>query len=209
MRLLKKPLAAASFGIFLLVGCASDEGAKKENTVTENSTDGEKKPQGATRIADDAFDPAAFEKRDLDLNGDGKADAYQFLTKGKPEDVLVVRKEIDVNFDGNIDIIRTMDEKGNLIQERFDHDFDGRIDVVNIFERGSLVRKEYDTNYDGTVDMWRFFDNAVIARKEADMNFDGKVDLWEYYEKGQIDRVGIDRNADGVVDDWQTAAGEG
>lgn len=166
-------------------------------------------PAGPQRIPDDTFDMSAFERKELDLNKDGVPDAYQFL-KTVDEDVIVVRKEVDVNFDAKVDLVREFNDRGDLVSERLDTDFDGRIDVVNFFEEGLIARKEYDTNFDNVVDLWRYFDKGVIARKEADLNHDGNVDYWEYYENGQIDRVGIDRDSDGVVDDWETAgAGAG
>lgn len=161
--------------------------------------------QGAARIAADDFDYESYEQRALDLNRDGLPDAYQYVqpVDGNP---VVFRKEVDVNFDGRIDLIRTFSADEELLVERLDHDFDGRIDVVNYFEQGAIVRKEYDTNYDATIDMWRYYDQGMVSRKEADLNYDGRVDYWEYFEQGQLDRIGIDRDADGEVDDWETSS---
>lgn len=202
-----KVLAAISVSLTALPGvwlsgCSSAE-EKPDPGVAETARE---EVKGAQRIPADDFDPAGFERRDLDLNKDGIPDAYQFARVVEGE-LVVFRKEVDVNFDGKIDLARTFDEKGELLAERLDTDFDGRVDVVNVFEKGIIVRKEYDTNFDSNVDLWRYFEKNVIARKEADLNHDGKVDYWEYYENGQIDRVGIDRDSDGVVDEWETAGG--
>jgi hypothetical protein len=74
---------------------------------------------GALRIVEQDADVSGFSRRDLDLNKDGRPDAYQFveIVEGQPR---VVRKEVDVNFDGKIDIIRKMDAKGDLVEERID-----------------------------------------------------------------------------------------
>jgi hypothetical protein len=180
------------------IACASGDAAKKPDTPAGAVTPS---GPGAGRIAEDSFDASCCNKRDLDLNKDGKADAYQF-TKVIDDQAVIVRKEVDVNFDGKIDLIRDLSDKGTLVNERLDTDFDGRVDLVVFFEREQIVRKEYDTNFDAKVDMWRFFDKQVIVREEADLNYDGRVDYWEYFEGGKLDRVGIDRDHDGNVDEW-------
>ncbi len=185
--------AACVFG----AGCTTDDAAKKPDAPAA-SAEGS---VGATRLADDAFDPSCCHKHEFDLNRDGRPDSYQF-TKVIDNEVVVVRKENDVNFDGRIDLIRNLTDKGELKEERLDNDFDGRIDLVVFFEKGVIVRKEYDTNFDKKVDMWRYFDKGVLTREEADLDYDGKVDYWEYYEGGKLDRVGIDRDHDGNVDEW-------
>lgn len=174
--------------------CASNEAANGDTAASF---------AGAQRIDDDTFNPDKFQRRDLDLNKDGKPDAYQFvqIVDDQPR---IVRKEIDVNFDGKVDVIRILDDKGNLIEERLDTDFDGKIDVVVHFQNGQIVLKTYDMNFDNKIDVWRTFEKGVIVKEEGDMNFDGVVDLWEYYEGGVLDRVGVDRNGDGTVDEWQS-----
>src|ERR1044071_5464321 len=85
------------------VACSTDEGAKNGDThITNNAGEAS---VGATRLADDGFDPGCCNKREFDLNRDGKPDSYQFV-KVIDNEPVVVRKENDVNFDGRIDLIR-------------------------------------------------------------------------------------------------------
>lgn len=196
-------IAALLAVVIPLVGaCASDEGTRRAGGLDGGGGSGDGSA-GPVRIADDAFDAGCCNKREFDLNRDGKPDAYQFV-KVIDDTPVVVRKENDVNFDGRIDLVRSLTDKGELDQERLDNDFDGKIDLVVFFEKGVIVRKEYDTNFDQKSDLWRFFDKGNIVREEADLNYDGAVDYWEYFEGGQLDRVGIDRDADGNVDEWMT-----
>jgi hypothetical protein len=199
--------ACAAAGL-AFAACAGVD--KKDAPAQTQSETAKETPDstGAARLPADDFDASCCEKRNLDLNGDGVPDAYQFFKTVEGE-VVVLRKEVDVNFDGAIDLIRNFNETGDLISERLDTDFDRKVDVVNIFEKGAIVRKEYDTNFDNAVDVIRFYEKGIISRKEADLNHDGKTDYWEYYEAGKIDRVGIDRDADGEVDEWETMAEEG
>ncbi len=184
----------------LLFGCTFDAAGRADLNGGEM--------KGPDRLADDTFDPACCSQREFDLNRDNKPDAYTFAKKGDAG-TLVVRRENDINFDGKIDLIRTLNDQGELVQERLDADFDGRVDLVIILEKGKIVRKEYDTNFDAKADMWRYFDKDAVARKEADLNYDGRVDYWEYFEGGKLDRVGIDRDADGNVDEWIQSTSEG
>jgi hypothetical protein len=199
--LLFASLAAAAL---FLGACASDDAAEKgENGDGEAIED-----DGAMSIDTwDQFDATGLEKRRLDLNQDGKPDAYQWLKVVSSDDIQVRRKEVDINFDGKIDVVRNFNKRGDVVSEHMDMDFDGRVDVVNFFEGGAVTRKEYDTNFDSKVDIWRYFEANVVVRKEADRDFDGKIDYWEYYEDGRIDRIGVDNDGDGTADEWQRGAG--
>jgi hypothetical protein len=199
MRFLIVTLGAA----LALCACATDDAAEEGDNP---SLGGGADSTGPERMENpqESFNESDYSRRDLDLNADGKPDAYQFsfIEDGKR---VVVRKEVDVNFDAKIDLIRAFNDKGDLLQEWLDTDFDKSIDVVNFFEKGKITRKEYDTNFDSNVDVWRYFTNGVIDRKEADLDHDGRKDYWEYYEGGKIDRVGVDRDGDGEVDEWEVA----
>ena len=205
-------LLASSCALALTLGCATLGGKSGDEAMAANK-DQKKKPKkvgqelekAAALITNDDFDASAYQKRDSDLNSDGVLDVTEYFTIEEETEVLA-RKEVDVNFDKKMDVVRTFNKKRELTMERMDTDFDGTVDVVSIFEQAQLVRKEYDTNFDQKVDLWRFFEEGNIVKKEADLNYDGEIDYWEYFEGGKIDRVGIDRDSDGEVDDWELAA---
>lgn len=143
---------------------------------------------------------------EYDLNHDQRADVWSFSVARKGEDGkefdALVRKELDINWDGKVDISRSYATNGQLEREELDLDFDGKIDQVNIYESGVLVKKERDLDYNGSPDLWVFFEKGQIGRKERDTNADGKIDYWEYWEGEQVDRVGEDLDGDGNVDRW-------
>jgi len=120
---------------------------------------------------------------------------------GKDIDRLV-RKELDINADGKIDISRTYDEREQISREALDLDFDGKVDQVNFYEKGVIVRKERDLSSAGKPSLWLFFEKGKLVRKERDTNGDGRVDYWEYWENDQVDRIGEDLDGDGNVDKW-------
>lgn len=142
-----------------------------------------------------------------DLNQDSIPDVYSIYKEEAGSDGAttrkLVRKEIDVNFDGSVDIWRHYNEAERLVKEELDYNFDGRVDAVNTFDQGALVRKEVDVEFDQAPDIFKTYKGGELVRVERDTNNDGKIDLWEYYERGTLSRVGRDQDGDGQVETWQ------
>jgi hypothetical protein len=143
---------------------------------------------------------------EYDLNGDKKPDVWVYSVKGKNAEgkdaERLVRKELDINWDGRIDIAREYDDREQMARESLDLDFDGKVDQFNYYEKNAIVRKERDLTSSGKISEWVFFEKGKVVRKERDGNGDGKVDYWEYWEGDQVDRVGEDLDGDGNVDKW-------
>ncbi len=143
---------------------------------------------------------------EFDLNGDKKPDVWTYTAPGKSADgkdiEKLVRKELDINWDGRVDIARNYDEREQVEREALDLDFDGKVDQVNYYEKSIIVRKERDLSSAGRPSLWLFYEKGKLVRKERDTNGDGKVDYWEYWEGDQVDRVGEDLDGDGNVDKW-------
>lgn len=112
------------------------------------------------------------------------------------------KKEVDVNSDGTINIVRLYDQDGVPIREKVDSNLDGTFDTINYYDNGQLVRKELLSEDESEVLETRFYSEGTIIRVERDRTGDGKVDYWEYYEDGILDRVGQDLDADGRADTW-------
>lgn len=144
-----------------------------------------------------------------DANQDGETDVWKYLDEyPDPNDPSVtktrlVRKEVDVNFDGQINIVRHYNEAGELKLERVDVDLDGIPDYENHLDNGRLVQRDV-LGPDGRVLAMRYYTNGEIQRVEKDTNGDSKIDYWEFYEQGILDRIGQDLNGNGRADTWQT-----
>jgi hypothetical protein len=190
-------MAAAVAGFLALAGCATEAAAKKDDAANEGEA-----------LSDNIRQKKAGNEtvKEFDLNGDKRADVWVYSVAGKGPDGKpidrVVRKELDINWDGRVDIARTYDENEQLSVEKLDLDFDGKIDQVNYFEKGVVVRKERDLTASGKPSLWLFYERGRLVRKERDTNGDGKVDYWEYWEGDQVDRIGEDLDGDGTVDKW-------
>ncbi len=141
----------------------------------------------------------------LDTNHDGTPDVrkhYLRVGQGRTARLVMVCREVDLNYDGIKDVFRFYNDEGRPTREEADRDFDGRIDVMAYFEGGTIAREEWDTNRDARADTWIYFERGAPNRGERDTNFDGRADAWEYYEGGHVQRIGYDLDNDGRVDQW-------
>jgi hypothetical protein len=182
-----------------LCGCASDQSAKKP----------EEAPQAQEQVAPEPIrpEPTSGEKvTKKDTNGDEKPDVWVYAVEERGADgegrQRMVRKELDINWDGRVDITTYYDAREEREREAMDLDFDGKVDSVFFYEKGVNVRRERDLNGDGRPDVWVYYEKGRLARKERDSNGDSRVDYWEYWENNQVDRIGEDLDGDGNVDKW-------
>lgn len=148
----------------------------------------------------------------VDINGDKKPDVWNYTVPatdkhGKPRQRLV-RKELDLNWDGKVDLVRVYADDESIREEIFDLDFDGKPDQVTQYENGVVVKKSRDLSNTGRPSQWSYYENGKLVRKERDTNADGKVDYWEYWSGGKLERIGEDLDFDGKVDKWTTAGAE-
>ncbi len=150
-----------------------------------------------------------LELKRFDLNRDEQPDIFKFYkmapdAKDKTTQIgHLVRKEVDINHDGRVDVVILYDDSEVRTEEHTDLDFDGRIDEKAFYENNALVRKEIDLNYDGKSDISKYYVNGKLQRIESDRNSDKIIDTWEYYEGGNLDRIGTDTTGDGEVDRWE------
>lgn len=190
------------FFIFCGFGTMSCGGKTNKKSNTANSENA--KPRGPLRsIADSARCVAddAIEVKE-DLNQDTAIDVRKLYKQIGKEKVLVCR-ESDLNYDGVLDMYQFLDDDGQMKRDEVDLDFDGHIDVVSHWSAGKVFKQELDQNSDGYVDTIRHFKDGKIFKTEGDMDQNGHIDYWEYYDGGQLLRIGYDRDGDGKADEWE------
>ncbi len=141
--------------------------------------------------------------RRFDLNRDKKTDVFKYYTRGERDLLVLARKEVDLNHDNTVDLVREYDDHQNVSKETVDLDFDGRMDEASFYKDGALVRKEVDLNMDGRPEVTKYYLKTQLKRVESDRDGDGKVDTWEFFEEGQLDRIGVDSDRDGQPDKWE------
>ena len=153
---------------------------------------------------------AEVEKYDLNGDGEADDWRYYVRKgdKDTPKDQrprLLARQDLDLNFDTTPDVRRHFNDQGTVVREEMDLDFDGKIDLTTVLQGGKRMRQEMDTNFDGKPDIWKYYEGKVLTKLHRDADHNGKVDHIEYYEGGKLDRVGYDKDGDGRVDTWDRA----
>lgn len=146
-------------------------------------------------------------EQDVDYDEDGVTDIRNHFRERPDAPRLLLKKEQDLNFDGNFDIVTVFDDEGKLLREEIDSDYDGRFDWTDHYKRGLRVMSEYDTDNDGQANVFKYYvegedGNPRIDRKERDEDGDGQIDVWERFSAdGQVVRTGRDTDGDGKVDE--------
>jgi hypothetical protein len=143
-----------------------------------------------------------------DLNGDRKADfwkVYKLAEKDGKEVKRLVRKDMDLNFDGKVDVRQDIDVNGQVVREFMDLDFDGHVDATAFYKDNVIIRREIDVTFDGKSDVIKYYAKGKLVRKVRDTNRDGRMDLWEYYNGGVLIRVGRDRDGNGKPESFEDA----
>jgi len=137
----------------------------------------------------------------IDLNSDGQPDIFNYYKERKDAPRLLVRKEMDLNWDGLVDVRTWFDASGAIEKEEMDGDFDSRVDWVDHYKGGRRVTSEIDTDNDGKFDLFKTYEQGLVRRKERDTNGDDRIDYWEYLDDaGNVVKTGRDVDGDGVMD---------
>lgn len=147
--------------------------------------------------------PEGFLVEKADLDGDGSPDVWNYYREGAGGKVLQ-KKAIDLNGDGRPDAVQVFDESGVLVREELDLDFDSRIDKVRFYENGKLIREEIASHFDGRVDIKKFYENGALVLKIVDSNRDGVFEEYQYFVGGKLERIGWDRDGDGKPEVFET-----
>lgn len=186
----------SAFTLFALVGCP-----KAADQTTTAGSDAATIPSGTAGVMTERATADGLTEVSVDLDGDKKAEIinYYRMSDGNK---LLLRKDVDLNRDGRIDVRSSFDEAGLRIQEEMDGDFDGRADWVDKYIAGKRSMSEVDTDFNGTFDLFKYYESGRVRRKERDSDSNGKIDFWEYLdEAGAVTKTGRDNDGDGIMDE--------
>lgn len=128
---------------------------------------------------------------------------YGYVGEGEDRRRVLLCREVDSNFDGVKDVVRTYNDLGQKLTEQSDSDYDGKIDTWITYVKGRPGVIEMDHDADGKAEETTFYVNGRLSRVERDSNGDGKADVFEIYREGTLDRMGRDVDFDGQVDQWE------
>lgn len=189
------------------------------------SSDPRERYNGRDYLLSDEITEDGLVIRRVDIDLDGEADTFEYFRAedalGQPvtayedllyeryDDLVIVRKEMDVNLDGTLDLRREYGPGAQLLREEFDVDFDGTFDTTNFYEEGALSQRSHDRDGNGVAETIVYFREGAIHRIESDVTGEGETDEWEYFENDRLVRVGIDLNGDGVIDQRMRSEDQG
>lgn len=146
----------------------------------------------------------------FDLSNDNIADLWKLYTKEQvniddaKETIKLVRKEVDTNFDGKVDIWFHYNLLEELFKEEADSNFDGSIDLVSYYDKGRIVKRDVFATGLLTPIATRHFREGVLYKVELDKNRDGLIERWEIYVEGKLAQIGHDSSGDGKLDYWES-----
>lgn len=130
---------------------------------------------------------------------------YAIVGSGQYMGRVLVCREVDTNYDGLKDLVRTYDKRGLRLTENADSNYDGRLDTWSVYSNGRIGRQSLDKDHDGKVDEVRHYREGRIVRIHRDTDGDGKEDTFEMYRDGKLERIGVDVDRSGHVDEWYGA----
>jgi hypothetical protein len=138
----------------------------------------------ARPISQTTISPDGLVRKEVDLDADGRVDVINLYRERPDGGQVMVEKQVDLNLDGDMDVISEFDEAGALLTERMDRDFDGVFDWIDHYKGGVRVMAEMDNTYDGRTDTWFYY--TVNAAGQP-----------------HIDRKERDTTGDGRIDFWE------
>lgn len=168
------------------------------------------------------FDNADTKKQVFDINGDAQVDMWKFYRYHKTADtegigeLMIIRKELDVNFDGRVDRIMYYNAKEELTREEIDSNFDNHIDRIYHYDSGLLIKTEFyrklcnamliDEPMPGGTrypDLIRYYRKGIMTREEIDEKCTGhSTNVTIFNAEGTVTQTGEDLNGDGIIDIW-------
>jgi hypothetical protein len=113
-----------------------------------------------------------------DANDDGHNDSVGYVDRAR-----IIRIEIDLDDDGDVDQWLFYGENGALYKVGLSRGADGVMDrMMHYTPSGVLERIDASTERDSIFDRTEFYENGRLVRAQEDMNRDGRPDKWETYE---------------------------
>lgn len=131
-----------------------------------------------------------------DFNGDGILDErWKFSAGG-----TWLGTQVDRNFDGKIDYVLHVDERGHPESAEADNDFDTKFETRDFYNLGQIDRSEVDTDKDTVKDLKLFYKHGVLEKAEYINPYTALPARVEHLALGGVVAAEIDSNNDGKLD---------
>jgi hypothetical protein len=139
-------------------------------------------------------------RRSLDVDRDGKPEEVRYIDA---DSGLILRSELDRDFDGTLDAWITY-ENGTPAIQVLDENGDGTRDTWERYRDGSLLAKTTDSDADGVKDVFYRYDGTELVQKLSDQNNDAAIDRIETFAGRHRKSIEEDRSMSGQMDTWTT-----
>jgi len=139
-------------------------------------------------------------RRSLDVDGDGNPEEVRYIDTSSG---LLLRAELDRDFDGDLDAWITYENGAPVIQV-LDEDGDGNGDAWERYRDGTLLAKTSDDDRDGVKDVFYRYDATELVEKLRDADNDGTIDRVETFHDRRRKHTQEDRTMNGQMDTWTT-----
>ena len=156
----------------------------------------------ATAMTHEPCDEASASAEKVDINGDGRPDIIRVGAGGHE-----ACRVLDLNHDGRADAYVYFDAGGQVRRRESDFDRDGRIDEIAHYSGGVVVRKDRETNLDGKLDTWDDYEGGALVRRRRDSDGNGHVDQWWTFgnpARPECAVIASDRDGDGRPEPTET-----
>ena len=212
---MNRRIALLIFTLVCILGATGCSGSDKSSDTAANRLVFKEQKENLR------FDNTGMKRQVFDMDGDGQVDLWKFYTYKKAIDeegegeLIIVRKELDMNFDGTVDRIMYYNQKENLIREEIDTNFDGIVDRMHYYDNGLIIKTEFYQEECNrfTIDqvstsevypnLVRVFRQGILTREEMDVSCDGKREVVTVFNAdGDIVQIGMDENSDGIIEKW-------
>jgi hypothetical protein len=136
----------------------------------------------------------------LDADRDGIPEQIRFFDR---ESMLLLRKELDSNYDGALDSWSDY-QNGELVTRVRDSNDDGNPDVWESYAKTRMTERSIDRDHDMIADAFYQYSGGILAEERHDANNDGIIDRRITYQNLFRSYAEEDRDRDGSMDVWTT-----
>jgi hypothetical protein len=136
----------------------------------------------------------------LDADRDGVPEQIRFFDR---ETKVLLRKEVDSNYDGSLDTWSTYKD-GMLVSRLRDTNRNGDVDVWESYAEDRMTDRTIDRDHDHIADAFYQYSGGILAEERHDVNNDGVVDRRISYQNLFRSYAEEDRDLDGSMDNWTT-----
>lgn len=176
--------------------------------VYESQVDLSKLQQAPLIVKQPHPDDASIILQKIDLNNDQKPDIINHYQERPSNTPLRIVKEVDINYDGKMDLKTYFDADQNVVKEEIDSDYDGVVDWTDFYYKGVKTRTEKDLDSNGYIDTIVYYRDGKIHQQHKDTTGDGEYDLKVLFDENGKATKSVVVDEEGSIDERHEGKGK-